>query len=99
MRVVFPLPNGSAIVVMRAESNADGSLTVSSFGNGFGGAGFYFYVRNGPGDGWARYLGTLKESIRVYVGEDRTVRADHVLDVFGATFLELHYRMIDAAGQ
>ena len=36
---------------------------------------------------------TLKESIRVFLGRTGTVRADHVLDVFGATFLELHYRM------
>ena len=47
MRVVFPLPNGSAIVIMRPD-RADGSLTVSSFGNAFGGAGFYFYVGDGP---------------------------------------------------
>jgi hypothetical protein len=93
MRVVFPLPNGSAIVIMRPESHSDGSLTVSSFGGAFGSAGFYFYVRGGPGHGWARYVPTLKESIRVFLGPDRELRADHVLNIFGAPFLRLHYRM------
>jgi hypothetical protein len=93
MRVVFPLPNGSAIVVMRPESHPDGSLTVSSFGSAFGSAGFYFYVSGGSGHGWARYVPTLKESIRVFLGPDQTLRADHVLHIFGAAFLKLHYRM------
>jgi hypothetical protein len=95
MRVVFPLPNGSAIVVMRPELHADGSVSVSSFGHGFGGAGFYFYVGDGPDRGHARYVRTLKESIRVFPGTDGAVRADHALDLFGATFLRLHYRMVE----
>jgi hypothetical protein len=97
LRVVFPLPNGSAVVIMRPQTNADGSLTVSSFGDGFGGAGFYFFVRSGPDAGWARYVATLKESIRVFVDASGTLRADHALTIFGRPFLELHYRMRRAA--
>jgi hypothetical protein len=93
LRVVFPLPNGSAVVVMRPESNPDGSLTVSSFGAGFGAAGFYFFVQAEPGYGYARYVATLKETIRVFVDAEGAPRADHALNVFGRTFLRLHYRM------
>jgi hypothetical protein len=72
VRVVFPLPNGNAIVVMRPEANLDGSLSLVSAGDGFGAPGFYFtFIQTGGGE----------------------VRADHVLTLWGATFLQLHYRL------
>ena len=42
----------------------------------------------------ARYLKTLRESIKVYCGEEGTIRADHLLSLWGLTFLRLHYRMV-----
>lgn len=93
VKVVFPLPNGNAIVVMRPEVHPDGSLSVVSAGRRFGDPGFYFTVHAGPGKVWARYVASLKESIRVYSAEGGSVRADHVLSLWGATFLRLHYRL------
>jgi len=92
VRVVFPIPNGNAIVLMRPVAAADGSLSLVSAGDGFGSPGFYFTVRCGDGVVWARHLRSLRETIRVYsiAGE---VRADHVLSLWGATFLRLHYRL------
>jgi len=92
VKVVFPLPNGNAIVLMRPEAHADGSLSVVSAGGGFGDPGFYFTVHRG-GAVWARYVKALKERIRVYPAEGGAVRADHVLTLWGATFLRLHYRL------
>jgi hypothetical protein len=40
-----------------------------------------------------RVVFPLKESIHVFLAEDRTLRADHVLEIFGRPFLRLHYRM------
>lgn len=93
IRVVFPLPNGSAVVVMRPILEPDGSLTVQSSGARFGDPGFYFFVGDGNGTGQARYVSSLKESIRVYGATDGEIRADHVLHIWGARFLRLHYRM------
>jgi hypothetical protein len=93
IKVVFPLPNGSAMVIMRPESAPDGSLTVHSAGDRFGDPGFYFFVARDPGLGWARYVRTLQESIRVYADSEGTLRADHTLRIWGTRFLELHYRM------
>lgn len=93
VRVVFPLPNGNAMVVMRPEAHSDGSFSVVSAGRRFGDPGFYFTVRDGNGRAWARYLRALKESIRVFPRENGVVRADHVLTLWGATFLRLHYRL------
>jgi len=93
VKVVFPLPNGNAIVVMKAVGHADGSLSVQSIGDGFGDAGFYFTVRGKDGSLHARYVKTMKEEIRVYPAEHDTVRADHTLWLWGKQFLRLHYRM------
>ena len=92
VKVAFPLPNGRALVVMRPESDADGSLTLVSAGKRWGDPGFYFVVEDRRGRAWARSVRSLRESIRVYpAGEE--VRADHVLTLWGATFLRLHYRL------
>jgi hypothetical protein len=93
VKVVFPLPNGSAMVIMRPQSYPDGSLTLRSTGVRFGDPGFYFFVEREPGSGWARYVRTLREAIRVYADAQGTLRADHDLWIWGAWFLRLHYRM------
>lgn len=97
VKVVFPLPNGSAIVIMRPMVHEDGSFSVASHGKGFGDPGFYFTVHSRRGT-HARYVRALRESIRVYATEDGVVRADHVLSLFRLTFLRLHYRMVRKQG-
>lgn len=93
VRVIFPLPNGSAIVVLRPEPHADGSLSLWSSGKSFGDPGFYFVVHQHNGAVSARYLKALTEEIRVYADGLETVRTDHRLWFFGMEFLRLHYRM------
>lgn len=92
VKVVFPLPNGNAIVVMRPQAHGDGSFSVVSSGDRFGDPGFYFTVQADTGHVWARYLPSLRESIRVYASHE-SVRADHQLTLWGAQFLRLHYRL------
>ena len=91
--MAFRLPNGYALVIMKPEANADGSFTLWSKGKEFGDPGFYFVVQKDEGHGWARYVASMKESIRVFVDERRELRADHELRIWGARFLRLHYRM------
>jgi len=93
VKVVFPLPNGNAIVIMRTESRPDGSFVVTSAGSRYGEPGFYFTVYGNSGVTSARYVKALRESIHVFPAEDGLLRADHVLTLFGFTFLRLHYRM------
>lgn len=85
-------PRSNAIVIMRPVVQTDGSLLLVSAGERFGGPGFYFTVHGRDGVVWARYLRALRETIPVY-GSGDEVRADHVLRLFGATFLRLHYRL------
>jgi hypothetical protein len=93
VKVVFPLPNGNGIVIMRPVAHPDGSFSVVSSGRGFGDPGFYFTVKGRDGTWSARYVRALKESIRVYPAVAGEVRADHALTLFGARFMDLHYRL------
>lgn len=98
VRVVFPLPNGNAMVLMRPIVHSDGSLSLVSAGRSFGSAGFYFTVHGPSGTAWARYLRSLRESIHVYETAGH-VRADHDLSLWGVTFLRLHYRLRERDAQ
>lgn len=93
VKVVFPLPNGNAIVILKPEVDASGALTITSAGDGFGHPGFYFTVHAPDGRVWARYVRTMRESIRAYAPGDGDVHADHTLRIFGRVFLRLHYRL------
>lgn len=93
VKVVFPLPNGSATVLLRPEVRRDGSLDLVSAGNGFGDAGFYFLVRRDADSWWVRKLDAMKERLHVYVDRAGILRTDHVFRLWGLRFLRLHYRM------
>ena len=94
VRVVFPLPNGNATVLLKPLAEPDGALTVLSKGRTYGEPGFYFTVHSDDGRLWMRYVKTMRESIRVYPAGNGDVRADHVMWIFGLVFLRLHYRMV-----
>lgn len=99
VKVVFPLPNGSATVIMRPELRDGGSLLLVSEGRRVGDAGFYFLVRHSPTAASVRYVRSMRERIAVAAAEDGAAYADHTLTLWGLTFLRMRYRMIRAAGE
>lgn len=97
VKVVFPLPNGSATVLLRPEVRPDGSLDLISEGEGIGDTGFYFLVRR-DADSWhVRRLDSMKEQLHVYVDRAGVLRTDHVFRLWGLRFLRLHYRMVEGS--
>ncbi len=93
LKVIFPLPNGNASVIMTHKIEKDGSLILSSDGKKFGDNGFYFTLTNHNGEYWARFVKSMHEWIRVYEDEENVLRADHNLNFYGIRFLNLHYKM------
>ena len=93
LKVAFPLPNGYALVVMKPSVGERGSLLLESAGDKFGDPGFYFVVRGTEGKSSVKYIRAMQESIHVYAAENETVRADHTLNLWGVTFLRLHYHL------
>lgn len=94
LKVSFPLPNGSATVVMNRTVEADGSLLLRSDGNTFGENGFYFTLTDRRGSWWAKFVPAMHEWIRVYADGEGVLRADHHLQFFGCRLLDLHYKMV-----
>jgi len=90
IKVVFPLPNGNAIIVLRPRADPNDGLSLVSDGRRFGDPGFYFTVQAEDGRVWARYVRTMKEQLSLRPNDDG-IRARHRFGVFGLPFLELGY--------
>jgi len=94
VKVVLPLTNGSATVVLRPVLKRDGSIVLKSSGVGFGDAGFYFIVRRDKKSAWVFYLSSMKEQLHVYMDRSGVHCTDNSFKLWGMPFLSLHYRMI-----
>lgn len=92
VRVIFPLPKGSATVLLRVEVQEDGSVKLISDGKKPGGAGYYrIKVMD---DSTIRYkFIPLKEMIHVYTDNEGVLRTDHTFWYWGMKFLQLHYKI------
>lgn len=93
VKVVFPLPKGSATVIMRAIELPNGGLRLQSAGERDGDPGFYFVVEDREGILWTHYLKCFHERIDVFVDPDGVLRADHVMTLWGKRVYSLHYRI------
>jgi hypothetical protein len=93
VKVVFPMPNGNATVILRPGVHPDGSLTLESGGRRIGDAGFYRLQARGPERVRVWYIRTLRESFHVYVTEDGVLRCDHAVRFLGLPVLRLHYKI------
>lgn len=93
LKVIFPLPNGNATVIMTKTVLKNGSLLLSSDGKKYGENGFYFFLTNNKGKYWAKFVKVLHEWIEVYVDEENILRTDHKFKFYGINFLNLHYKM------
>lgn len=93
VKVVFPLPHGSATVILRPERDARGRFQLVSSGSGFGDAGFYRIHQPRSGARRARLLRAMKEQIVVYVDDEGVLRTDHFFRFFRIPILTLHYRI------
>ena len=97
IKVVFPLPRGSATVLLRPENRPDGAFALVSSGQRFGDSGYYrLHYRDG-GTAHARYV-PIKETIHVYMATDGTLRTDHTFQFWRLHFLTLHYKIVPKPG-
>jgi hypothetical protein len=92
VKVVFPLPGGSATVVLRPENRPDGSFALVSSGSKFGEAGYYRVHRTGEDTLRAKYV-PIKEDIHVFVDPAGVLRTNHAFAFGKVRFLTLHYKI------
>jgi hypothetical protein len=92
VKVVFPLPRGSATVILRPVNGSGGSFKLVSEGRKFGGPGYYRVHRTRGGGLRVKYV-PIEETIHVYVSDDGALRTDHHFNFWGLRFLTLHYKI------
>ena len=93
VRVVFPLPAGSATVLLRTVVLEDGSVKLLSDGKKQGDAGYYRLRKSGENTVRVKYI-PIKESIHVFEDEEGVLRTDHLFWFFGFKLLHLHYKIL-----
>lgn len=91
VKAVFPMPDGSATVVLRPENDGTG-LRLTSVGTGFGDAGFYRVQRSVDGVRIWR-VAHLRDTLHLYVDQEGCIRCDHGIRFLGVGVITLHYRM------
>lgn len=95
VKVVFPMPNGNATVILRPENDEGSGLRLSSVGRAFGDAGFYRMQRSGDGLRVWR-IASLHETFFLYADEEDVIRCEHEVRFLGFRVLTLHYRIARA---
>ncbi len=97
LKVIFPLPQGNATVVMRMSCDSEGNLDLESKGRRYGDPGFYFLVEDRKGVLWKHYLPSFHERIFVFEDDEGTLRADHSMSLWGCRAYDLHYKITERA--
>ncbi len=92
VKVVFPMPDGNATVILRPELGENGALFLNSDGKGFGDVGFYRIQQRSSGMRiWL--VSSLKENFHVFVDKEGVLRCDHFIKFLGLPVVKLHYRI------
>lgn len=91
VHVAFPLEAGNVQVFLRPSVLPDGALQLASPAGSFGDNGAYVVVESAGGVHAAR--APIHEIFTVYVDDEGVLRADHVLRLWSAPALRLHYKL------
>jgi hypothetical protein len=92
VKVVFPMPNGNATVILKPENDDSSGFRLSSIGRSLGDAGFYRVQRAGSRLRVWR-IRSLHETFHVYLDAEESVRCEHHVRFLGLPVLTLHYRI------
>ncbi len=93
LKVIFPLPQGNATVIMRMNCDSKGNLELVSKGKKYGDPGFYFLVEDRKKILWKHYLPSFHERIFVYEDGEGILRADHSMSLWNFRTYDLHYKI------
>ncbi|MEY3592549.1 MAG: hypothetical protein RLZZ38_1525 [Bacteroidota bacterium] len=65
IKAIFPLPNGSATVILKPSVGQSGELILDSSGKQFGDSGFYFLLQDSNGQFWAKFIRSFRDKLVV----------------------------------
>ena len=92
VKAIFPLPNGSATVILKPSVTDTGGLILDASGKQFGDAGFYFLMHDTKGRYWSRYIPSFKDTLHIY-SQDENLSANQIMKIWGVKILEFNYKI------
>ncbi|WP_272973535.1 hypothetical protein [Croceibacter atlanticus] len=90
IKAIFPLPNGSATVILTPTVGENGELILNSSGNKIGDSGFYFLLKDGRGNLWAKFIRSFKDKL-VVSSENGKLKALQTLTMWNLRVLQFSY--------
>lgn len=90
IKAIFPLPNGSATVILTPTVGENGELILNSSGNKIGDSGFYFLLKDGRGNLWTKFIRSFKDKL-VVSSENGKLKALQTLTMWNLRVLQFSY--------
>lgn len=92
IKAIFPLPNGSATVILTPKVGKNGELILESAGNRIGDSGFYFLLKDSKGQLWSKYIKSFKDKL-VVRSENENITATQTLTLWNLRVLKFEYEI------
>lgn len=92
IKAIFPLPNGSATVILTPKVGKNGELILESAGNRIGDSGFYFLLKDSKGQLWSKYIKSFKDKL-VVRSENENISASQTLTLWNLRVLKFEYKI------
>ncbi|MFN3916865.1 MAG: hypothetical protein ACK4K0_03895 [Flavobacteriales bacterium] len=92
IKAIFPLPNGSATVILTPKVGNNGELILESAGNRIGDSGFYFLLKDSKGQLWTKYIKSFKDKLIVR-SENENITASQTLTLWNLKILKFEYKI------
>lgn len=92
IKAIFPLPNGSATVILTPKVGNNGELILESAGNRIGDSGFYFLLKDSEGQLWTKYIKSFKDKL-VVRSDNEIITATQTLTLWNLRVLKFEYEI------
>lgn len=92
IKAIFPLPKGSATVIMKPSVGKNKELILDSSGKNFGDAGFYFLLNDSKNNYWAKYVGSFTDKLIIKESKENLI-ATQTLKLWKFKVAEFKYKI------
>ncbi|MCB0479413.1 MAG: hypothetical protein KDC84_14695 [Crocinitomicaceae bacterium] len=92
VKAIFPLPNGSATVILTPKVTDKGHLILESSGKEIGDSGFYFLLSDSNDQLWAKFIKSFKDTLILKEVNDG-ILATQKLTIWGLRLVEFEYKI------
>jgi len=92
IKAIFPLPNGSATVILSPSVGKNGELILTSSGKKIGDSGFYFLLNDSKGNLWTKFIKSFKDEL-VVSSKNENIIAIQTLTLWNLRVLQFTYHI------